>query len=524
MKRILTLFLAFVTVAVLFTSCGPDKKPDSDPTPSTTASPSSSSTSGTSDEPTPTPTPTETSLYNAKTDLPDGLNFNDAEINCISRIYSIYKDEITLDGGVSDGDPILNSIYQRNLNVEQQLGLKINNFKTSSGGDFMSNFDILNILQNEMGAKTYNYDIIFSPSFACVYRTADALWEDLTTVDNLNLSKEYWSQLYNEQVHIGNRQFFATGVISLSLKRMVYATMFNKKLAENYAVEDLYNVVRENRWTLEYQGNVIQNMYEKLDSAQEGPSKGDMYGFISNTNLSSDPYWTIYDIQVFTRTDDDYLEFNFDTERNSNIFEAVRKLYHDNDNVFLYPSVGEGDEQAEIRKHFAEGRAFMAHMKLQELEEADIRGMEDQYGVLPLPKLEQNELPYYSSAFHAFTVVGVLKGQSDQDLAMCGAFLEAMSCESYNLVQPAYFEVSLKGKYTKDPDSWEMLDNMMTNFRVDQDLLYSSTDSIDILQMFRNGMAGNNKNFASLWSTFSLTMQKRTLTKHIDAIRAMNGD
>ena len=122
MKRILTLFLAFVTVAVLFTSCGPDKKPDSDPTPtpSTVASPSAFSTSGTSDEP--TPTPTETSLYNAKTDLPDGLNFNDAEINCISRIYSIYKDEITLDGGVSDGDPILNSIYQRNLNVEQQLG------------------------------------------------------------------------------------------------------------------------------------------------------------------------------------------------------------------------------------------------------------------------------------------------------------------------------------------------------------------------------------------------------------------
>ena len=141
-----------------------------------------------------------------------------------------------------------------------------------------------------------------------------------------------------------------------------------------------------------------------------------------------------------------------------------------------------------------------------------------------MPKLEENTAPYYSAAGDAFTVVGVLQGQSASALEMCGAVLETMACESYNLVQPAYFEVSLKGKYTKDPDSWEMLDNMMTNFRVDQDLLYSSTDSIDILQMFRNGMAGNNKNFASLWSPFTLTMQKRTLTKHIDAIRAMNGD
>ena len=181
MKRILTLFLAFVTAAVLFTSCGPDKKPDSDPTPtpSTVASPSAFSTSGTSDEPSPTPTPTETSLYNAKTDLPEGLNFKDAEIHMISRSHSYYKDEITLDGGVSDGDPILNAVYQRNLNVEQKLGVVIENFKTASGGDHTANFDIINLLKNEMDSKIYNYDIMFSPSYACVYRTTDALWEDL---------------------------------------------------------------------------------------------------------------------------------------------------------------------------------------------------------------------------------------------------------------------------------------------------------------------------------------------------------
>ena len=521
MKRLLTLLLILATLVTLCASCAPEKKPDPTPTPSTVASPSAFSTSGTGDEPTPTPTPTETSLYNAKTDLPEGLNFKDAEIHMISRSHSYYKDEITLDGGVSDGDPILNAVYQRNLNVEQKLGVVIENFKTASGGDHTANFDIINLLKNEMDSKIYNYDIMFSPSYACVYRTTDALWEDLTTIENLNLKKEYWSQLYNDQVRIGNRQYFTTGALSLSMNRMVFATIFNKDIAAQYNVENLYTVVRENRWTLEYQGNIIQNMYEKLDTAQEGPSDGDFYGFISNTNHSTDPYWTIYDIKVFDRTDDDYLQMNFDVEYNNNMYEAVRKLYWENPGVHLYPSLTDQKEQDNIRKHFAEGRAFMAQMQLQELEKAEFRSMDASYGILPMPKLEENTAPYYSAAGDAFTVVGVLKGQSASDLEMCGAVLETMACESYNLVQPAYFEVSLKGKYSKDPDSWEMLDNMIRNFRVDQDFLYSTTDDIDILQYFRNAMAANNKNFSGMWK-FNLPLINKRLTKIFDAIRAIN--
>ena len=152
-----------------------------------------------------------------------------------------------------------------------------------------------------------------------------------------------------------------------------------------------------------------------------------------------------------------------------------------------------------------------------------MRTMEDPYGILPLPKFEQNDKPYYSSAFHAFTCVSILRGQTLSESDMCGAILELMACESYNVVQPAYYEVALKGKYSKDPQSWEMLDDIMQNFRVDQDFLYSSTDSTDVLQQFRNAISGKNRNFGAV-----LDLQKKrlkmSLDQLIDKIRIVHGD
>ena len=513
MKKFLALLLTVIMLASVLSACSPAEVPEA---PKESSSIEESSTP----EETPVEEPEETSRYNASTNIPTDLNYGDKEVHFVSREFSIYNDELTVEN--TTGDPIIDAVYQRNINVETQLGITIVNNKMSPGADFYANFDIINKVKNEMEGNAFNYDIMLSPSFACVFRTSDGLWEDLNTVSYLDLDKEYWSSNYNEQVTIGNRQYFATGPISLSLQRMVYATMFNKTLAEQHNLEDLYQVVREGRWTMDYQSQILANSFNELDGV-DGHTAGDFYGFVSNTNLSTDPYWTIWDVDIFSRTEDNYLTYDFDTESATNFITKVIDFYWGNDSVYLYLPVGEGDEQADIRKHFTDGRAIMAHLKLQEVETEEMRAMEDPYGILPLPKYEENDKPYYSSAFHSFTCVSILKGQSLDESDMCGAVLEAMACESYNVVQPAYYEVALKGKYSKDPQSWEMLDDMMKNFRVDQDFLYSSTDDVDLLQQFRSAVYNQNRGFGA-----GLALQQKrlkiTLNQLIDNIRVMHGD
>ena len=68
---------------------------------------------------------------------------------------------------------------------------------------------------------------------------------------------------------------------------------------------------------------------------------------------------------------------------------------------------------------------------------------------------------------------------------MLGAFLEVMASESYRVVTPAYYEVALKSRYTKDPASWEMLDLITENLYIDPGVLYTKNIS-SVHQKFRD--------------------------------------
>jgi hypothetical protein len=51
------------------------------------------------------------------------------------------------------------------------------------------------------------------------------------------------------------------GSLSLSMIRSIHATYFNKRIAEDHKIEDLYNVVSEGRWTIDYQTELTSGMY-----------------------------------------------------------------------------------------------------------------------------------------------------------------------------------------------------------------------------------------------------------------------
>ena len=48
--------------------------------------------------------------------------------------------------------------------------------------------------------------------------------------------------------------------------------------------------------------------------------------------------------------------------------------------------------------------------------------------------------------------------KTNNKLEMTGAVLEALAYESRETVIPAYYDIALKGKYARDPESVEMLD------------------------------------------------------------------
>jgi hypothetical protein len=84
------------------------------------------------------------------------------------------------------------------------------------------------------------------------------------------------------------------------------------------------------------------------------------------------------------------------------------------------------------------------------------RSMEKDFGILPFPKYDEYQESYHHLIMpDGDSVIGVPLSCGKTELT--AYMLEALSAESYYTVYPAFYDVVLMGKFTRDPESQDML-------------------------------------------------------------------
>jgi hypothetical protein len=117
----------------------------------------------------------------------------------------------------------------------------------------------------------------------------------------------------------------------------------------------------------------------------------------------------------------------------------------------------------------------MATIRMLDMESSAMRNMEDAYGVVPMPRLTEQQDGYYSTLHDGFTVLAIPTTVQGERLNQVGAVLEAMGSASYRIVRPAYYETTLRTKLASDPDSSRMMDIITQNLRTDPGYFYVFT-------------------------------------------------
>ena len=84
------------------------------------------------------------------------------------------------------------------------------------------------------------------------------------------------------------------------------------------------------------------------------------------------------------------------------------------------------------------------------------------------------------------------------DPEMVSIIVEALNCESYKQVVPAYYETSLKNRYSRDEESAQMLDLLMECRVFDFGFLH---DSVGIRKVFWNSISTNSNDVASAYAS-----------------------
>ena len=502
MKRLLTILLALLMLASVLCACA--NNPDNSAQDTTTPSGNDPTTTTPSDG-----AETTTDKYEIYDNLPK-LDYKNDTVTIISRGRSWCADEVS----VSDlnGETINDAMYNRNLNVENRLNIKINNIMTS-GTD---NYEITEKIRTQVASGTKEFDLLANSVYATIMYTGDNLFANLYDCEMLDLEQKYWAQGFNEAASIGEAQYFATGAICLSTYRFIFATFFNRNMFEANGIEYPFQAVNDGKWTLDYQYEISANLY--VDDGNGIRDQEDKYGFITNGDqIGVDAYWSSCKLPILTKTDDNWLQYSMDVERLSRAVSKINHLIWDNEGALSIKKGGSDTEQETIAAMFANDKAAMVTLRLIEAEGSNLRNMTSYYGIVPMPKLDETQDNYYSYAHDTLTAYAIPVNVIDDRLQEMGAVLEALASESYRTVVPAYYEVTLKDKFCNDPESKEMLDLIINSFFIDAGVLY--TKQIDSVHQKMRTFIGNNvSNVASMMRALDRVVPTK-LEKLQDSIR-----
>ena len=178
------------------------------------------------------------------------------------------------------------------------------------------------------------------------------------------------------------------------------------------------------------------------------------------------------------------MQYNGNGEQVMSFLEKLTKLIFENNNTYR----GEYNDDT-IMVPLLERISLFVPWMLGAT--AYLRDMEDDFAIIPMPKLNETQTEYSATIHNGASAFAIPVTSQNSELA--AAALEALCAESYRSVTPAYFDTALKGKYSRDTETAEMLDLLMESINPDMATIFGNKLG-SALDMFRGffGSTGEN--------------------------------
>ncbi|MBQ4590850.1 MAG: extracellular solute-binding protein [Clostridia bacterium] len=385
------------------------------------------------------------------------------------------------------GDAVNDAVYNRNLTVNDRFNCNI----TLTPGDVNS------IVRQAVQAGDGTYKLAF-PNMATAASMAQVgLLMDYNKLENLNLTESWWDQ-GTLAMEIADKVFFMNGDINYLDNDVTYIQLFNKQLITDVGLDVPYELVREGKWTIDQFREMCMNVTTDLDGDGAYTDK-DRYGYVT-TGEGPCTFFYGSGLSLISYDDAGVPVLNVDMEKTVSALEKVVKIISE-DNITRIPS-----DVAVGKTMFMEDRVLFYGEVLSYV--VNIREMETAFGVLPIPKYDELQEDYYTYCNAISSTATVPK--TSEDLGMITSVLEGMAIQSFIQVTPAYYDIALSRKYTRDDESAEMLDIALANRVYDIGRIYSLGG---IGSIFQTLAASGSTDFAS-----SLASKEKAAKKTLERV------
>ena len=177
----------------------------------------------------------------------------------------------------------------------------------------------------------------------------------------------------------------------------------------------------------------------------------------------------------------------------------------------------EGAGGIDVKTAFADGLGMFTTGLVRDA--ANIyNSMEDDFGVLPTPKYDENQEKYLTLLNENSTPFGITTTSKNIDAV--SATMEALCEENHYTVSPVYFETALKVKYSRDDESAKMFDLIRESATFDFGRLYGGAAGVS-LSIDIKGAVRNDTSWASTYAA-NKDAAKAAIDSFIESVKNLS--
>ena len=385
--------------------------------------------------------------------VPETADYGGAAFNILSAGSVAYND---FDFDEESSLALDNAQYKRRRLVEENYKVEIHEdikqaYSSGSGPGFMQ-------ISTDVSAGDCSYDLALIAGYDVSVLAYSGLLYDLNSVPGIDLSKSWWDQKANESLSVNGVMFFTTGEITCSDNNAAFVILFNKGLLKDYELENPYTLVYDGEWTMDKFAELCKTVTEDLD--QNGTmDANDRFGLL----VWDDSVVGIVNAagqRCCTINADGNIELTLYNETTISALEKYFSIAYDTQYAYTYQRVSGYDEQALWSGNH--GLFWTTWLGIV----PRYREMENDFGILPYPKLNTAQTDYYTTVA-PYNSQFICMPLIQNDVERAGTITEALAYYGKKVVTPAYYDVNLIGQSTRDEESEDMLKIIFDNLVFD---------------------------------------------------------
>lgn len=396
-----------------------------------------------------------------------------------------------------EGEVLDTAIGRRNRLLEEKYNITVNQLNVS---------DIVTEVRTQVMGGATEFDVILASCGNLANMARENLLYNLLDIDTFNWDASYWDSNSRDELKIGSKLYFAN--CALNIHSIGFCVFFNKKLIADYQLDNPYELIEKNEWTLDNWSKMVTAISDDVNMDGQ-MDENDRYGnYIEHHNMRM--FFYASGLRATTNDETGYPQITIMSDKTVNLFEKLKSVFTNTASSYCIvcqnPSFPDSfaHKYSYARYLFTQDLCLFLYMDANSV--TQFAEMESEFGVLPFPKYDQNQTvhktiyPYNNNLLAIPSVT--------ENIEQTAFLLEDMNYISSFTVVPAWFDTLLTRRFVRDDESEANLHLLRNNCVYDLGLYYDFGGLRTTLLDVDPASSNISRNFARVEKAITAAIKK----------------